>query len=134
MVHVDFTLDENLEKELQHIDRNLVNRATVRTLRQIAKPVLNDMQDVVPVDTHGLQMGLGLSSEVNKKRQIAVVYAGLSKKNHPGWLVTRGLAMEYGNERVAARHFLSRVARHKRKPVYRKFRAFMDRHLDKLLA
>lgn len=134
MVSVDFAFDDDLQKELRYIDRNLVNKATVRALKSIAKPVLNTVKDYVPIDTHQLQIDIGMTGFINNKnKDVAVVHVGLSKKNHPKWLIVRGLAMEYGNEHVAARPFLSRAATQHRKPVYDDFRRFMKSHLDKLL-
>lgn len=134
MVHVTFELDEALKKELRFIDRNLVNRATMKALRSIAKPVRDDARSAAPVRTHALQMNLGMTSSFNQRRGIGVVYVGLSKKNHPVWLITRGLAMEYGNIHVRAQPYLSQAADQNRTPVYQDFRRFLNSHLDKLVA
>lgn len=131
MVNVFFEFDEQLREELRYIDKNLVNKSTLKALRSLAKPVLKTIKDTVPTDTHVLQQKMSLSTSARKG--VAVVYAGLSKKNHPGWLITRGLAMEYGNERVAGEHYLARSAGRHRQPVYRRFVAFMNQHLDRLL-
>lgn len=131
MVNVLFELDEQLQEELRYIDKNLVNKATLKALRAIAKPVLKTIRETVPTNTHLLQQKMSLST--SSKKGVAVVYAGLSKKNHPGWLITRGLAMEYGNIRVAGEHYLARSASRNRQPVYRRFVAFMNQHLDRLL-
>ena len=131
MVNLLLELDEQLQEELRHIDKNIVNKATTKALRDIAKPVLKTIKDTVPTDTHLLQKKMSLSA--SKGKGVAVVYAGLSKKNHPGWLITRGLAMEYGNERVSGEHYLARSAKRYRQPVYRRFVAFMNNHIDRLL-
>lgn len=131
MINVFFELDEQLQKELKYIDKNLVNKASLKALRDIAKPVLKTIKDTVPTHTHLLQQKMSLSTSA--KKGVAVVYAGLSKKNHPGWLITRGLAVEYGNKRVAGKHFLACAASRHRQPVYRCFVTFMNQHLDRLL-
>lgn len=133
MVSINFKYDNELQNELLHIDRNIINKATARALKEIARPVLKTIKAQAPTDTRVLQQKMSLTSSVDKGRGVAVVYAGLSKKNHPGWLITRGLAMEYGNTVVMPQSFIMRAARQHRTPVYRSFREFMDKHLDRLL-
>lgn len=135
MVHVTFELDEALKKELRFIDRNLINKATLKALRSIAKPVLRDEQRWVPADTQVLRYQLSISSFINNKnRDVAICHVGLSKKHHPAWLKIRGLAMEYGNIHVRAQPYLSQAADQNRTPVYQDFRRFLNSHLDKLVA
>lgn len=135
MVKVTFELDENLNQELRYIDRNLINKATLATLRKLSKPVLSDEKSMAPFDTQVLRDELSISAFINNKNHdVAVCHVGLSKKNHPAWLKTRGLAMEYGNLRVDPRHYLAQAADQNRDPTYREFSQFLNKHLDKLVA
>ena len=134
MVHVNFEFDDELTNELRHVNRNLVDKATLRALKSIAKPVLNTVRDYTPVDTGLLKTDMSMTGFINNKnRDVAVVYVGLSKKNHPKWKIIKGLAVEYGNDRVESQAFLRRAAMRHREPVYSEFRAFLRAHLDRLL-
>lgn len=134
MITLAIEFDEDLKKQLKYIDRNLVNKSTMAALRKIAKPVLMEVKANAPQDTMVLKHALSASSTFNKKAEIGVVYVGLSKKNHPGWLITRGLAMEYGNRHVDPQPFLTPTSLENRGPVLSEFTGFFNHHLDKLIA
>ena len=134
MLNLTVELDENLEQELRYIDQNLIDKATLKAQRSTARVVLKDAVSEAPSDTYTLKLALSTASELDKRRGLCITYVGLSKKNHPGWLVTRGLAMEYGNARVNPQPFLQPAAKRNRNRVFSQYRQFLDKHLDRLVA
>lgn len=134
MITLEAVLDEQLAHELRFIDANLINKATLRAQRAIARPVLQDAMDEAPEDTSNLRVSQSITSFFNRHRGVSVTYVGLSKKHHPEWLTTRALAMEYGNDRVRAQPYLAVAAEQNRERVLKQFSAFLEKHLDKLMA
>ena len=132
-MRLSFQIDEQLSEQLRYIEQNLIDNAAKKALTDIARPVRDAVRAAAPDDTGELRRAIGQSTELNRRRHIAVVYVGLNKKNNPGWLTTRALAMEYGNLRVSPQPYLAKAANLKRRFVRTQFLTFLDKHLDNLI-
>ena len=131
---ITIELEEHLKESLQHIEKKLIDSSIKRALVSMVKPIKAQMKATAPKHTGLMGRAISHSVEFNRKKSLAVAYVGLSKKNHPAWLITRGLAHEYGNARTQAQPFIAPIAKINRQNVLDDFHEFFEQHLDKLLS
>ena len=105
MFEIELDLENEIADALKYIEPNLVTKAIRSTLNRAAKPIEQKVKQLAPADTGALEGSIRKKTEF--RDGYAVVYVGLNQRNTPGWLKYRGIAMEYGNQRVSAQPYLA---------------------------
>ncbi|WP_163372871.1 HK97 gp10 family phage protein [Endozoicomonas acroporae] len=131
MLDIELDLNNHVAETLKYIEPRLVNKAIRSTLNKAAKPIEQKVKELVPEDSGALEGSIRKKTEF--KDGYAVVYVGLNQRNTPSWLKIRGLAMEYGNQRVDAQPYLAPAVGRTARPALDELLDYADRRLANLL-
>ena len=105
MIDIELDLQSEVAKALKNIEPRLVDKKMNSTLRKIGKRVEKEVKRLVPVDTGFLEHSINVKTTAKDGR--AVCYVGINHKKTPTRVKIRALAMEYGNNHVDPRPYLS---------------------------